>query len=85
MFNAPHCGKDLLDAAAEYFEASFCGKVTIERRNGTYRFSTGGWSGCEEVIESLMSNVFSSRLWESSHRGGIHIFNVSNDIVSEKK
>jgi aromatic ring-cleaving dioxygenase len=39
-----------------------------------WEFVTGGWSGCEEIIIAFMDNsIAMSMLWESSHRGGLHV------------
>ena len=81
VFQNASCGRELLDAAAEYFTASGYGSVEVD--GPVYRFVTRGWSGCEEIVDGLMSNVFSGRLWESSHRGGLHVFDASNDITPE--
>ena len=36
---------------------------------------TGGWSGNEEIIAALQGNwTFWPRYWESSERGGRHVF-----------
>ena len=44
---------------------------------GEYRFATGGWSGNEELIEALGRNAIAYAMtWNSSHRGGLHIFEV---------
>jgi hypothetical protein len=44
---------------------------------GRYRLATGGWSGNEEVIAVLEQNImFMPLCWKSSHRGGLHIFEV---------
>jgi hypothetical protein len=37
---------------------------------------TGGWSGCEEVIERLSDTMFHFSYWESSWRGGKHTYVV---------
>jgi len=43
--------------------------------NGTYRLSTGGWSGNEDIISSMQKNVlFWALFWESSNRAGGHTF-----------
>ena len=39
-----------------------------------WQFVTGGWSGNEEIWSAFCQNpVAYSVLWESSHRGGLHI------------
>jgi hypothetical protein len=67
-------GVELVEAAAEYFNASGYGRAWKEGR--VYKFATGGWSGCEEVASALMSNLFAAQFWESTHRGGLHVFEM---------
>lgn len=44
-----------------------------------FAFSTGGWSGNEELIAALQSNeIFWLCCWQSSRRGGYWEFEVSN-------
>lgn len=74
LFQHSMSGRELLDGAAEYFNASGYGKA--DQLGTEYRFVTGGWSGCEEVINLLMTNIASIMLWESSHRGGLHVFDT---------
>lgn len=59
------------DDAEEYFKASI---GYAERDGDELRFITSGWSGCEAVIEALMHNACTRLCWESSHRGGLHVF-----------
>jgi len=40
------------------------------------RLATGGWSGNEVVIAELDRTFFSLLYWQSSHRGGLHIYEV---------
>lgn len=48
-----------------------CQKLTINQ----YKLSTGGWSGNEEIISSMRSNlIFWGMFWQSSNRAGGHIF-----------
>lgn len=43
----------------------------------SWEFVTGGWSGNEAMIGALRQNFMAwSQLWESSHRGGLHIFRL---------
>lgn len=37
---------------------------------------TGGWSGCESVIETLQASAFGTLFWSDSHRGGLHHYKV---------
>jgi hypothetical protein len=50
------------------------------------RLATGGWSGHEEIISELGGTFFSFRFWQSSHRGGKHVYDVPKadwDTVSQ--
>jgi hypothetical protein len=38
--------------------------------------ATGGWSGNEQIIDTLNGSMFHLRFWESSHRGGLHVYQV---------
>ena len=66
--------KDALDAVAEYLTDCGYGRATVA--DGVYEFATGGWSGCEEVIGRI-SLLVRALTWESSHRGGLHIFRLA--------
>lgn len=48
------------------------GTVRVEPSGGVVRvfLSTGGWSGCEEVIAELQGTALWVISWESSRRGG---------------
>lgn len=62
-----------LDAVADYLIC--CGYGTAKKRGNYWRFATGGWSGCESVINAI-SPVVHGLAWRSSHRGGLHIYMV---------
>jgi hypothetical protein len=39
-----------------------------------WEFVTGGWSGNEEIIRAFYENFMATAiLWESTHRGGLHV------------
>jgi hypothetical protein len=49
----------------------------VTEEGDTWTFVTGGWSGNENLIESLSENYLAwSQLWQSSHRGGKFIFRL---------
>lgn len=68
-------------AAAAFFEESFYGDTRIEETvtGRMLVLVTGGWSGCEEVIDALMKNfgLYATR-WQSSHRGGKFVFSLES-------
>lgn len=41
------------------------------------KLATGGWSLNEDVVAILKQSLFSYLFWESSHRGGLHVYHVS--------
>ena len=50
----------------------------------TYYVSTGGWSGNEELIETMQSNyMWWSMYWLQSRRGGYFIFSAGGDMGSK--
>jgi hypothetical protein len=40
--------------------------------------ATGGWSGCEEIIDAASGTVWWTIFWQSTHRGGLHVFGVES-------
>lgn len=45
----------------------------IREKGGRIEFATGGWSGNESIIGSMKGSFQWIMLWESSHRGGLHV------------
>ena len=49
--------------------------------NGMIKMATGGWSGNESITHSMRENyILWSLLWESSHRGGLEVLRMPNDL-----
>ncbi len=40
------------------------------------RIATGGWSGTEDLLSAVMSNVALAYYWQSTHRGGLYVFQI---------
>lgn len=55
------------------------GKVDV--KDGRFHFATGGWSGNESVIEAMRKNTLWALLWDSSHRGGLHVLRAPTPPV----
>lgn len=54
----------------------------------SYRISTAGWSGNEDLIDSMQHNyLFWAQCWESSERGGHYEFHIPERLArpSERK
>lgn len=49
------------------------------------KMATGGWSGNEEIVSAMQENfALWGLLWESSHRGGLEVFKVSNAAANRR-
>lgn len=47
----------------------------FEEKDGVYQISTGGWSGNEDVIGAMYTNViFNTFCWRAHWRGGHYIY-----------
>lgn len=44
-------------------------------------FSTGGWSGNEDLIRALKSNFLGQMLWVKSERGGHHEYSYEEQFA----
>ncbi len=67
-----------MDALFEHLESIWPYYGRFEKRaDGTWEIATGGWSGCEELIDALMSNMMiRACAWQLSKRGGYYEFKV---------
>ena len=71
--------EDLLEFCMDAWEKTFgdigyivCG---LDSSGSDYEFTTGGWSGNEDVINAMQENrLFWSLCWQESKRGGYHRF-----------
>lgn len=44
--------------------------------NNKLELHTGGWSGAEQIIDSLAKTMFWHLYWQKSERGGHHYFEI---------
>ena len=66
--------KGLLPFAEEAFVHRF-GKW--QKIGNTIRAVTGGWSGCESVVDALADNfIFWTTCWILTRRGGLFLFEI---------
>ena len=65
----------VLQAVADYLNLNRYGQGKATLTDGTWRFVTGGWSGCEEVIDAIPPIVH-ALAWQESHRGGLHVYRL---------
>ena len=42
--------------------------------------TTGGWSENEDRLKSILSSTWSYIYWQSSHRGGWHVFGHGSKV-----
>jgi hypothetical protein len=50
----------------------------VRKKESVVEFVTGGWSGNEDCLGALRSNVMIFALyWESSHRGGMEVYRLA--------
>ena len=68
--------KESLDAVRGYFDYVVYGDWRVKGTKKSHlHLITGGWSGCESVINAI-NPVVHGLLWESSHRGGLHVYRI---------
>jgi hypothetical protein len=74
--------RDLMTYVKErwmYADANYWteGDDSVNRRGYSISISTGGWSGNEDIIQAMESNImFWATCWVSSKRGGHYEFEV---------
>lgn len=65
----------LMEVVSESFPSY--GRCEFRDIDNTWEIATGGWSGCEDIIGALKSNVmFWIMCWKLSKRGGYFEFEV---------
>lgn len=76
---------DMLEFAQNLFDADY-GRWTVEiGENGSaqvHTIATGGWSDNEAVIGALQGTMFHSMCWKSSAVGGLHVYEVRNEMLA---
>lgn len=64
----------------DYIEDGFRVYGSFERNDNIYMMSTGGWSGCEDIIYALEINtMFWLTCWQESKRGGHYEFKIGEN------
>lgn len=67
------------DLAARELTAGEASVVRAEPGERYLRLATGGWSGNEEIVAALKTNmILRSLSWRLSAAGGLHIFQYPN-------
>jgi hypothetical protein len=59
---------------SELCELTGYARVKLESKR--LEIATGGWSGCEELISTVRHTLWYVKYWESTHRGGLWIWEV---------
>lgn len=66
---------ELLDILEKGFERY--GSYSFDEETRILRLATGGWSGCEDIINTLRRNsIFYALCWQKSERGGLHVYKL---------
>jgi len=80
--------REFLNTVEKHYNSMGYGLFTQTiRNNGDIRIRTYtcGWSGCEEIISTLRSNIYFSMRWISSRSGGLHYFQFPVNVLEGRK
>jgi len=66
------------EEVCEHLKSMWVWKDYCIKRGNKLTLITGGWSGHEELIYILKDSMFGLMYWNSSYRGGKHIFKFNN-------
>ena len=55
-------------------ESTGYGSVSWINNGRAIQVTTGGWSGCEEILEATHGTIWRSLYWQASYRGGREVF-----------
>lgn len=69
--------RGLLEHIRPYWEDD-PGYGSWRRTRRRLRLATGGWSGNEDIIGALDRSCFGIIAWESTHRGGLHVYDLEH-------
>lgn len=73
--------EDLIAFVKERWRYADCGYWSED--DNVLTIATGGWSDNETIIHALGCTMFWVMCWESSHRGGKYVFDLSRNIVKK--
>jgi hypothetical protein len=66
--------KATFNEVCDHIKTMWVWKDLCKKRGRKLTLITGGWSGHEELISVLKNSIFGLMYWDSSYRGGKHIF-----------
>lgn len=89
LFTSGHTIEEVVSAVGEYFSANY-GQHRVSEgvdewtgdKVRVHEFVTGGWSGCEQIVSLMEGSVAGILGWESSHRGGLHVYRFAPDVMN---
>lgn len=76
--------KDGFRSLLEYVRSLWMYPEYFRHKGRRYWLSTAGWSGNEALVGALCDNtLFHCICWQSSKRGGHHVFEIPKELIKE--
>lgn len=77
--------RDLIAMVVELFRGGYAsveeGLSDTGRPGLHLRLATGGWSGCEDVVDALQNTMFWTVFWRSTIYGGGYDFHIPTEFL----
>lgn len=61
-----------------------CDSYEFEYKGNKIELHTGGWSGCEDIINALKKTEFWFLFWQKSIRGGHYYFTINKKLFKKE-